>query len=266
VKAVTLAGGGEPTMNRHLPDFIRQLTFGGIKVGLITNGVYQLPIDSIILLDWIGVSVDAGTSETWASIKNVSPLLFDEVVENIKTYSKYNQNTTYKFLITPDNYKDLKPAIKLFKKTSAKYMQIRPMGTTWFEDKKSLFGVKEIRQIKTVVENNTTRNDNIFMSNIKVDERWRINNDFGHCWSAFMTLVIQPNGILVTCCDRRGDDKVTLAKGIQYKDIPKYWGSERHRNIFKDIDPKQCCRCTFKLHNQIYEHCVLQDSMTLDFI
>lgn len=87
-KAITIVGGGEPLLyeshSRRIEDLLRTLhALGGgrTKLGLITNGTL-LPMDDACwyeCIDWIRVSLDAGTPETYAMLKGHDE--FDGVLE-----------------------------------------------------------------------------------------------------------------------------------------------------------------------------------------
>ena len=69
------------------------------------------------------------------------------------------------------------------------------------------------------------------------------------------------------CCDRRGDELLTLGKELKdAKDIKDLWGSDEHWKIFDKIKVGTCPRCTYQPHNQIFEHVITKDNMTYKFI
>jgi len=69
------------------------------------------------------------------------------------------------------------------------------------------------------------------------------------------------------CCDRRGDARLELLRdGTSFGEVKKLWGSREHWRLFDSINIAECPRCTYQPHNQIYEHVILQDSMTYKFI
>jgi hypothetical protein len=49
--------------------------------------------------------------------------------------------------------------------------------------------------------------------------------------------------------------------------VARAWGSPAHWTIFDKIDiEKQCPRCTYLPHNQVFQYVLLNDSMTFRFI
>jgi hypothetical protein len=58
-----------------------------------------------------------------------------------------------------------------------------------------------------------------------------------------------------------------LATDLQrIEDIEKVWGNKKHFEIFKNIDPKKCPRCTQGISNEAFENVVIQDKCFSDFI
>src|SRR4030042_2663759 len=80
---------------------------------------------------WVGVSVDAGTRETFKKIHNVD--YFDKVIENLRLLVKTKKETgskidiAYKFLITPENWHELYEACKLAKEIGVRDFHARPV-------------------------------------------------------------------------------------------------------------------------------------------
>ena len=66
VKAVCIAGGGEPLLNSEIGSFIDNLVDRGIEVGVVTNGSHISNfIESLSKCHWVSVSIDSGTADTF---------------------------------------------------------------------------------------------------------------------------------------------------------------------------------------------------------
>ena len=271
VRSVTIAGGGEPLTNPEASIFFYACKDVGLELGLITNGYYIDKFKWAIIdcCDWVGVSVDASTGETYKEIKGVD--YYEKIIDNISMITGKGVEVTYKYLLCPKNIKDIINAVKTAKALYCNQIHIRPVGTAWFDNKKSIFTDDDINEALNAVD--TARNlfeddkFKVFGITHKFGNNWGIINDFKRCWSTFMYLVIQPNGTLLTCCDRRGDDNVTLAKGLKEpRQIPLQWTVDNLKYIFENIDVKKCCRCTFSIHNQVFENMILEDKTFSNFI
>jgi MoaA/NifB/PqqE/SkfB family radical SAM enzyme len=57
-QAVTITGGGEPTLYKNLPKILKLCKQLGLEVGLVTNGINVDNVENLDLLTWIRVSFD----------------------------------------------------------------------------------------------------------------------------------------------------------------------------------------------------------------
>jgi MoaA/NifB/PqqE/SkfB family radical SAM enzyme len=88
-QSITLAGGGEPTLyksgNKTFSDMVKLLSeTTTARIGLITNGSYFPKGDFVKYLDWVRVSCDAWSENTYRKIKQRDDL--NAVKHNIKRY------------------------------------------------------------------------------------------------------------------------------------------------------------------------------------
>lgn len=294
VRAVCIAGGGEPTLHPALGILIRGLVNKGIEVGIVTNGTHISRFkEELSLCTWVGVSIDAGKNSTYKAIKGVD-LMYDVLlqIEELNDYSKRMKKRlalpregygiTYKFLLHPSNFTEIDLAARLAKRYGCRQLHIRPYGLPWFRlgnqesgsDYK--FSIEQKEEFETVLirarEYFEDDSFKIYGITHKFDGSFSINNNFQRCHALFMTGVIMPGEEPDTysfglCCDRRGDRRMELISNQKnlYK-IEEFWGGEEHWKIFNNLQVKSCPRCTYQPHNQIYEKVIKEDSMTWKFI
>jgi MoaA/NifB/PqqE/SkfB family radical SAM enzyme len=85
-KAVTIVGGGEPFFyrdnNHQLSDLLHFFSDQGIHVGAITNGTYWPQGDWYNSLQWIRVSLDSNTRQTYLKLKGYDR--FENVMTHIR--------------------------------------------------------------------------------------------------------------------------------------------------------------------------------------
>ena len=80
VKSIMYAGEGEPFLNKDTPEIILHTKRSGIDVGITTNGVLLRPsVTDMILnsVEWIKISLNAGTAETYAKIHGTNEKDFE---------------------------------------------------------------------------------------------------------------------------------------------------------------------------------------------
>ena len=138
VRAINWTGGGEPTIN---PAFKEVLDFVGnnsdIKMGIFTNGSlmdrWELFDAFVNNLTWARFSIDAGTKETYNSIRRAKGNEgWDKMVANLTTLIETNKQAGNKidigvgFVITPDTYHEIVDFAKFFVDYDLEYCQFKP--------------------------------------------------------------------------------------------------------------------------------------------
>jgi sulfatase maturation enzyme AslB (radical SAM superfamily) len=299
VKAICVAGGGEPLINPATPEFIDRVTYNGIEVGMVTNGTFiNRCVDTLSSATWVGVSVDAAEPATYNKLKNLpgGSAVFTTVIDNIQMLTDYANRhnnklgwkhpaygVSYKYLLYKDNIGQIFDAAKLAKRIGCKNIHFRPAATTWnniHSDKEVVFTKDDIALFKDQISRALELDDGtfgVYGVTHKFNSQFEKVNCFKKCYAIFMTAVIMPSSdadaggdvfTLGLCCDRRGDHKLELGKNLSDVNvINSLWGSDEHWKISDDIRiSHQCPRCTYQPHNEIYEQVILNDSMTHKFI
>ena len=300
VEAICVAGGGEPLLNPHTPEFIDRVATHGIQVGLVTNGTRLIDaVDALSQCTWIGVSVDAATADTFNRLKGLPPgsTALSHITNNIAVLMDYarkhhkrlgsphpSYGVSYKYLLYDrDNIGEMYMAAKLAKEIGCKNIHFRPAGTPWDKigtPEEITFTPEDIElfqeQIALVLELDDDT-FSVYGVTHKFSSQFSRANYFRQCHAIFMTGVVEPpkdveNGedafILGLCCDRRGDEKLELVSHTSdFSDINRSWGSKKHWRVHDRIAvAEECPRCTYQPHNEIYEEVILNDSMTYKFV
>jgi pyruvate-formate lyase-activating enzyme len=299
VKAVCIAGGGEPLMNPAVGVFIDRLVEKGIDVGVVTNGILMdRHIDSLSQCTWVGVSVDAGEKATYNKLKGLDEAnnSFDRVIKNIALLSDYaarhnsrlglkhpSYGISFKYLLYKENIPQMYDAARMAKAAGCKNIHFRPAGTTFDNigtEKQIDFSPDDVDAFTKQIAVTQCLDDEtfgVYGVTHKFNSQFSCANYFSLCHAVFMTAVFEPptddsknkdSFVMGLCCDRRGDPKLELLRNCEDpREIQKAWGSAQHWDIHDKIRIKQDCpRCTYQPHNEIYEQVILNDSMTYKFI
>lgn len=290
VKAVCIAGGGEPLLHEGLDDLVTTLLWRDIRVGLVTNGIGITKHRATITFDWIGVSVDAGSAETYRQNKGADK--YSEVKNNIQLAVNaakkadgrvfalgkkgLGNGVFWKFLAHPSNVKEIYSAATQAKQIGCKGIHIRPAGTPWAPGSDEIvFSRKDLRifndQLTRAVADLDDEQFSVYGVTHKFSKDLRPLHEFKKCRAVFMTAVImpdpdKPDGFsLGLCCDRRGDPALTVNMDCP-EDILGFWGSGTHWAMADEIKVHDCPRCTYAPHNEIFERVIENDDMTHVFI
>jgi len=292
VKAVCIAGGGEPLLNSETASFIDNLFDRGIEVGVVTNGSHIGNfVESLSKCHWVSVSVDSGTADTFADLKRVSLSEFDRVIENMQVLAEYSHKhstylaqkplsfgVTYKFLVHEKNVHEIDAATKLAKAIGCKGIHIRPAGKPWYSKEAISFDDKTISMFYDklrVAREMEDENFSVYGVTHKFTPSFGKKNSFVKCHALFMTTVFSPPAPgnhpdsfkLCQCCDRRGDSALELSHNLRnLDDVLNMWGSGNHWEMYDKLDLNRCPRCTYSPHNEIYEKVLCEDNMSINFI
>lgn len=297
VKAVVLAGGGEPLANKSTIDFVKVLSENykkyGLEYSIITNG--ELLTDKIAEIvmnsaSWIGFSVDAGDTESHKlqhapKKKNVDN--FKIIIDNIKMMcdmkkdvnkriSRVNDkelNVGYKFNIHPYSYKTMLEAARIAKEIGCNQIQFKP---TYVDNPEELFTPEIIQESQNNISKcrELYEDDNFKVVGMihKVGTAWEAVHDFTSCKATPLGLIFSADGNMYLCCDRRGVPELNLGRwhdgNIARGDwIDGLWGSKKHYELIKNINLSECPRCTFRFYNQVMDKAIEdKDPMDKNFL
>jgi wyosine [tRNA(Phe)-imidazoG37] synthetase (radical SAM superfamily) len=274
-KAITLSGGGEPLLNKNVSHLIGGATDIGVEVAVITNGFnIELHIADLLKCKWIGVSIDAGNKKTYSELKAVDPKYYTKVIENIKMLaeakdkSSSDVNITAKYLIHPNNYREIFEFVRNAKASGCDNVYIRPGDDPWFTENR-VFKFSDI-QVATVSEQ-IQEAKNLYEDNIfkvysalpKYDTDFKSIKNFKNCWSPYVTFTVDSYGNLEMCCDHLGNKNFRLCHIDKALDL---WGSDMHKKLVGNINVSKCRKCTHANFNEMFEKAILEDSLFFNFI
>jgi len=281
VRGVCIGGGGEPLINKNVWDLPGYIAEKGMKSSFATNGslINEKIAEQMMYCRWVGVSVDAGTKETFEKVHGVD--YFDKVILNLKMLVKEKERTgskidlAYKFLIRPDNWQDLETACSLAKDIGVRDFHARPVDLERkdFEQAMKLnYDIESIQELFVKCHELEDGDDfRVFTVMHKYNPDFRVMHTFKNCVSSSLMLQACADGNVYVCADHRIEPRFRL--GSHYpnpREILNFWGSEKHRELLKSIEVnKECGRCTYGEYARQIEELALStkgdDPMCLDF-
>jgi MoaA/NifB/PqqE/SkfB family radical SAM enzyme len=281
VRGVVVAGGGEPLLHSDIDGFLFELERNKIDTLIISNGVLiKHHIPALASCSAVGISVDAGTKETYSKLKGD---YFDDIIEGMRELAAYakTHNTrlhqgggvAYKMLVTPENVHELTISALLAKYIGCHVCQIRPADTAWFDGTGVKWSEDQLQELQEQKKQlNEVKDFNVWFNVNKFDERLtRKTVPYNRCMMSMAYCVIRPSvqgGYCVDlCCDRRGDKSVLLLEhSFDFKDIENIWTSPKHWEIMRALDVSKCPRCKQLQNLEIIEEFVLRDELMRNLI
>jgi MoaA/NifB/PqqE/SkfB family radical SAM enzyme len=253
VKGLCFAGGGEPTLCPDLADAMYYAKEKGLEVALISNGLFINERQITATRDtcrWIGISVDAATKETYLKLKGKD--CFDKVIENIGKLKGANE-ITFKFLIHPDNQHELAKACKLAKESGATVFHSRILSEDYVDNEKK-FDYVELYRLAFDCRSLEDENFKVFTITHKQDGKGNRRINFDKCKASPLLCMLEANGDVSVCIDRKGDPKTRLCSHENFDEFKKTWGSKAHFDLLDKICPKtDCKKCTMTIYQELLD-------------
>lgn len=278
VRGFCFAGGGDPTLHPDLWDALRLVKDKGRESSVITNGIaIQTPEQretAVTCTRWIGVSLDAGTRDTYATLKKTSARKFDQIIENLRAMLDIVKRTgarceiAIKYLIHPTNQYEIIDACRLARDLGVHHFHARPAASENIEGLGEVlhFDMHAVNAQLAECMSMQTRAFKVFGVRHKFTETMNMKHGFSRCWAAPLTIQCGADGLVYNCVDWRGDARFVL--GSHYPDprqILEFWGGEKHLRLMKEVNVDKCPRCTYGIYAQQIESAVLNDDMCVNF-
>ena len=273
-KAVCLGGGGEPTLHTKLKDALYECTEAGMDCAVVSNGI-NITDELIPAMAencrWVGISVDAGSRETYLVGKKADR--FTRVITNMRKLSDYCKNTrskcevSYKFLIFSYNQHEIYQACQTAKEMGAKDFHVRPadwshQGMGELKKKLGDYNVEKVLEQFEMCHKLEDENFRVFTVVHKFDENFAPRKDFEQCYASPCCLQLCADGNAYLCPDQRFTPEYQL--GTHFPDpenILNFWGSKKHYDMVFGWGKAKCnTRCTFAPYNKQCEKLFINDN------
>ena len=273
VKGLCFGGGGESTLNSEVPTMINLAHVKGMETALVTNGSMLFDGDlrvSLMTSRWVGISLDAGDAETFKKIRGVDK--FNEIIVGIsrlvemKRKEKSKVDIGIKVLLLPENCNKLYDICLLAKSLGVDDFHIRPVDLER-KDFKTLqkfdFDIPLVHGQFARCHELETDTFHVYTVMHKYDENFHVKHDFNKCLASPLVIQVCTDRQCYVCVDHRMEGRFRLGS---MDNINEWWGSDRHKELVKNIDPhKECSRCTWSEYNRQMEEVVQNDRMCLAF-
>ena len=135
LKSVMYAGEGEPFLHKNFAEIVKHTKKSGIEVAITTNAVLFKESTAEQILDtveWIKVSINAGTAKTYSKIHGTKPADFDKVIKNMSSAVKIRRENGYKcilgmqMLLLPENHHEIVLLAGIAKSIGMDYLVVKP--------------------------------------------------------------------------------------------------------------------------------------------
>lgn len=128
-QAVEFTGGGEPTVHKDHLEIIGYAQGLGLQTGLVTNGMRLDDNEVFNSLDWLRISLDAGTEKTYRLIRESKA--WPMVLSNLRLAARLRKpKVGVGFVVTRENYQEIEKACEIVRLVGIPYIRISAMFST----------------------------------------------------------------------------------------------------------------------------------------
>jgi MoaA/NifB/PqqE/SkfB family radical SAM enzyme len=246
-KAITFCGQGEPTLYPYFEEAVLFAKKCGLKLGLMTNGVYRDKYNYLIgqNFEWIRISLDTLDPKKyreWKGIDGVSTIIRNVV--SLSDYSvKIGINCNVGKNMTINQVKQLIEWID--NNDSIAYLQFRPILPRVYKDEKPETNIDVWDYLDFHILSRKI--------NLSDDKRLDIQNgtafDFRSCEGHFFEPILDANGDVKICTYHPLDQRLSFGN-INQSSFRDIWASDRRQhaiNFIRSFDYKTKCQMCCKL-------------------
>jgi len=252
VKSIFYAGDGEPLLNKGSVEMIEYTRKAGIDIAMNTNGILMTKKTNTVLvdsLDWIRISVNAGTEDSYSKIHGTAKGDFTKVINNIRDLVKQKKERNSKIVIgvqcvlLEENKHDMEELAKVLKDAGVDYFAVKPfLKHPWIkysnEVKDKQATLKKLMELESLSDDNfqfVMRENNF---NPQFGER-----TYKRCLSGRFMIEVDARGDVYSCGPYLADKKHCYGNILE-DSFETMWKSERCRKVMdyvqNHLDVSKC--------------------------
>ncbi len=254
LKSIMYAGEGEPFLHKEIIEIIKHTRKAGIDVAATTNGVLLKKeiIDKILPdMEWIKVSINGATKETYAKISQSKPDNFKLIIENMAYAAQVKENKGYtctlgmQLLLLPDNYHEAVALSKLAREIGMNYLVIKPYSQHPQSKTKKYSNIKYSQYEYLWDELKELDSDDFnIIFRINTMRKWdKSEKHYSRCLALPFWSYIDAGGNVWGCLEYLGNDKF-LYGNIYKQTFKEIWQSKKRLEslnwVEKDMDASSC--------------------------
>ena len=255
IKSIMFAGEGEPLLHKDMAEITVHTKKSGIDVAFTTNGTClaeKFCEAAISSIEWIKVSINAGTPETYVKVHNAPESHFRLVLKNIARAVKIRdeQNSScvvgVQAILLPENKGEMEILAKSVRDVGCNYLVVKPYSQHPQSTTKKYQGVSYQKdEMKNLEEALSMLNGNNFRIIFRSQTMERISKERTYstcCSTPFFWGYISSMGDVYSCSVFLGDERFLLGN-IYKQSFQEIWeGDKRRKNwkLMKNFDASNC--------------------------
>jgi MoaA/NifB/PqqE/SkfB family radical SAM enzyme len=247
-RGLVIEGGGEPTIYPRFREVVDSATEKGLAVGLITNGIVFNYSDLLPKMEWVRVSLDADSRETFSEWKGKDA--FYDVLGNIRKMCENAGDCVIGvgYVVTMHNIKYLEEITMLLYEYGVNYLYLRPViDNPDMSISENLFYLKKYET------------DSFSVMIHAMDENVIAGNDGLPCVSHPLSCVIAGDGSVFLCGRLNIHDWFEPLGNLNDNSFYEIWNGEKRKEqvgMVKDASfcEKWCPECRLTKYNKVFSN------------
>ncbi|MBN1353328.1 MAG: radical SAM protein [Candidatus Omnitrophica bacterium] len=247
LKAVIIAGEGEPLLDSNVTDFVTSFKKLKLDVAITTNGVLMdrdFCEKNLKSLTWIRVSIDAGTAPVYKRMHNASEKDFCKVLQNLNSAvsvkKKHGLKVTIgtQFLLLKENQKDLINAAKVLKKIGVDYLIVKPYSKHPLSRNEAGTDIdySNFSYLEDRLKKYSGNGFNIIFRSATMKKRF-MEKSYDRCLGVRFWAYISSDGEIYPCNTFYGVKRFSIGN-VRGGSFTEIWNGEKCRTVFRHIEKK----------------------------
>ena len=269
VKSIMFGGEGEPLLHKDIARLVQTAYAGGIDTAFTTNGVLLDAARAERIIDlsqWVKVSLNAGTPQTYARIHQTRPADFGKVLDNLAYAASYRARVGSscvlgaQILLLPENRGEISLLARQAKDTGLDYLVVKPYShhpATVSERYKDI----RYEDIEEICAEAQRFSDEKFRVIIRADTMQAWNHSarsYQRCLALPFWSYIDASGNVWGCSAHLGDERFRYGN-IYDESFEQIWQGQRRREslhwVEHELNAAECrinCRMD-KINQYLWE-------------
>lgn len=274
VNAVTFSGGGEPLLYKPLPDTVKKLARGGVKVAALTNGsnLKGRVADAFAqYASWIRVSLDGYDNASYSEARGVGKGEFTRLLSNMEAFAKRKSGCVLGsvFIIDNKNYHHIHELCAKLKNIGVDHVKLSGVVVGNSDEESNSYHDPIKERVSEEIKRSKELEDETFSvvdSYHDLSERM-FHKPYTKCPNLLFCPVIGADSKVYTCHDKAytADGYMGSIKDVSFK---TFWFSSENKRFINNFNPSMLCEhhCVCHTRNLIIDEFLSLNEEHLPFI
>ena len=246
LKSVMYCGEGEPLLHKDIAGIVNHTKKAGIDTAITTNGVLlNESLSEMILgdLEWIKISFNAGTEETYKKINGAKDGDFNRVLKNlrdarkIKDANRYGVTIGLQMILLPENMEEVVPLARIARDIGVDYLVVKPYS----QNPQSLtvrykgLTYDNLERLKGELEECSANGFSAFLRVNALGKTRENRKVYDRCLALPFWAYIDSGGAVWGCLDYIGDERFYYGN-IYESDFKSVWESESRMKSLRLVE------------------------------